>query len=442
MANEDEQMPWERYRLAAQSDEISAEGRAPGSAPYLGGGADRTTKPEQGDSKQDATKIESSRLSRLRKSIPKPLKVLTLGEWVVVAVSVIGLVAAILVYVRSAGPQNVGIFALVALLPLTLVAVLVLWADRYASLRMRYLIVGALWGGGVATTIAAILNSSIYSDFIATLGDVATSETRTAVFIAPVTEELFKGAGVILIMLFASRYVVSATNGLVLAATVGAAFAYVENIQYFLQAQYSGSSVLGMTIFARAILSPFVHPMATSFIGFFCASAMLKRAGVWGWTWRLGVGFLIAILLHGLWNGLANFGSMWLLFYTVVELPLFIAWLVWVLVLAGRQRWKIQEGLAPYLATGWVSSQEVNMVCNRDARRYARKWARKVGGGARRALRKYLVAAGRLGSDQVNMQRTGPDQTRVQLAREELVEMENARTRFLELGELHVALSR
>lgn len=445
-------LPWEKYRLSAQGERLSAEGLAPEAVPYLppGIGVDHVPKPAESsktsaeEPQKDTEKRKRTEKKRRLPKLPMPraLRIFTRGEGTLIAISIFGLVASAVVLVNSATAKSVGVFALVALVPMTVVVGVLLWSDRFAPLRVRYLVLSALWGGGVATVFAGLVNSGFLDDFISIIGDVSRAEILTAVVVAPIAEELFKGVGVVLVLVFARRYVVHPANGLVAGAVVGAAFAYVENIQYFLEAEAEGTAVLGITIFARAVLSPFVHPMATSFTGYFFALALLRRKGAWGWTWRIVAGFSIAMLVHALWNGMAMGGIYWILLYILVEMPLFIAWIVWVLRMASKQSRLLREGLAPYYVAGWISFDEVEMVCDRRARKHARKWARKVGRDARKSVRAYLVNAGRLGLDQLNMERGGPDPERVALARESLANMVGSRERFLRLGALHAATSK
>ena len=440
--------PWEKYRLRVQSPDLRAEGLAPDSVPYLssGVGASGLGSPGSATSRLSGTTgapgapdTSGAQTQGKRKWFSQTFGLLTRGEISLVAISVVALVAAALGLLDMQDPKAVGIFALIALAPLTVVVILLFWADRYAPIRARYLVLAGLWGAGVATLIAGLINSGLFQDFIAIIGDVSRAEILSAVAVAPVSEEVMKGAGAILVLIFARKYVVSPTNGLVVGAVVGAGFAYVENVQYFIQAHAQGSAILGMTIVGRAVLSPFVHPMATSFTGLFFGLAILKKPSWWGWVWRIAVGLIVAMAVHALWNTLASAEALWIVLYLVIELPLFVLWMVLVLRRARRQAETIRNGLSPYVATGWLEPAEVQMVCDRKSRRYARRWARRVGREARKAVSQYLVAAGRLGSDQVNMERTGPDQDRVALARQSLTTMLASRARYLELGALYDA---
>lgn len=415
---------WERFRLRGQAAEIASEGWAPDSMPFL---------PSQpGTNKASERAAPTSGLLSWLRRVGKV-------ELAIASASILGVLASLILFVDGTGIQTVGLVALVALVPLVLVTWLLVRADRYAPPLARILLLAALWGAGIAATIAGLINSGLLSDLIATTGDTEFANSVVAIGVAPLGEELFKGLGVALVLVIGANQVVSRSNGLVVGGVVGASFAFVENIQYFIEAYAQGTAVLGLTIVGRAVLSPFIHPMATSFTGFAFAAALLRRGGWWSWTWRLSLGFLLAVSTHALWNALASVGTQWILLYVLIEVPLFIIWLIWVSRQAPRNLKMIRTGLESYQATGWLAPAEVQMVCEPVARRYARRWARKVGPQARKALRRYLRAGGRLGLDQVNMERTGLNVSRANLAKQSLTLMSENRDSLLSLGELYAA---
>lgn len=419
--------PWEKYRLSSQRPELAREGWA-----------------SEGPFAQDQEPAEPESIPSGGKGflirIWNWLKAANKVELAIVIASAIGIVSALYLFASGTDIGSVGLFALISMIPLALVMTVLLRADQYAPMGWRYILLAVLWGAGVATAVASVFNSAMLSDFIATFGDMKISQNYAATFVAPVTEELLKGSGAILILLMARSRVVSSLNGLVVAGTVGAAFAFVENIQYFIEAQAQGTAVLGATIVGRLVLSPFIHPMATSFVGYFFASAILHNNGAWSWTWRILVGFGTAMATHGLWNGLASLGGpTWMLLYVLIEVPLFVAWLVWVSTRGSRQLKLINQGLTPYVATGWISPEEQRMVTVPSARKYAKRWAKNVGPGTRTVMRKYLQTAGRLGLDQTNMEKTGPDPKRVDIARTMLSALAEYRDAYLLQGQISAA---
>lgn len=411
--------PWDRYRLAAQAGERGLEGhRGDTTSPFV---------------------TPQSPPPRRRKG---PFSWLTKHtglspvEQIMVLASALGIVATLLLLLRDSGPTNAGLYALLALVPLVLVVWILLRADRLAPLPTRYLLIALLWGGGVATAVAGIVNSALYSDFILYLGDVTASQTLAAVAVAPVSEEVMKGGGVVLVLLIARKYVVSVTNGIAVGGLVGAGFAFTENLIYFAEAHASGTTMLGITVFGRAVMSPFVHPMATSLTGLGVAAALVKAPRVWSWIWRPGLGLLSAMGLHALWNGVASLGAVFIVLYLLVELPLFILWLVWILRRPKKMLSRLYDGLVPYEATGWLRHYELVTICDLRARRSARRWARKTSKLAKRSMRGYLRDAGRLGLLQELIESQGPTRSRVLLAKSSLSQLISNREIFLEQGRI------
>lgn len=325
-------------------------------------------------------------------------------QWVI-AILAIAAFAAMVVF--ASGPSSIattGTLALVALVPLVGVTLVLTWIDRWAPLSWGHKVMGLFLGAGLGGGGAIVVNSLLGTDFLLYTGDQNLTQFYSAVFVAPFSEEIFKGLAVVLVMVLARNSLVSPLSGAALGGLVGAGFAYVENILYFVQAHAQGSTVLGLTLFARGVMSPFIHPMATSFTGLMIAWAFICRPKLWGWVWRIFVGLCAAILVHMLWNYLASVGTAnWLLLYLIIEMPLLALWLGGLLMWAGKQSKRVARGLESYVVTGWVLASEVRMATNRYAGRYARKWGRRIGPPAPKMVRKFIRTIRRLGMDQEAM---------------------------------------
>lgn len=414
--------PWDRYRLSAQTAERQTEGhRLKAASPF-----DPPVTPRK------KTRIGTWWAKQS----------FSTAEAAIVGVATAGIAAASVLLFGGVGATPTASFALVALIPLAFVAWIIARSDRIAPTPKRFPVFAVIWGAGVATAVAGVVNSALMNDLLMYLGEVNAAEVSAAVLVAPVTEELLKGVGAVVILIAARQYVVSVSSGVTIGGLTGAGFAFTENILYFAQAHAEGSASLGVTIFARAVMSPFVHPLATSFIGMGVATAILVPRGWWARTWRIGLGWIAAMAVHAAWNGLASLGVAWLAWYLLLELPIFIIWLVWILRRPAKQLPLLRQGLLPYVATGWISNDELEMVSNPRGRRYALKWGRKVGKIARRSVREYLKDAGRLGLEQVQIERRDLVRDRVIIAQESLSRMLSNREIYLEQGELAAAEGR
>lgn len=347
-------------------------------------------------------------------------------------------IASALLAARGSTWQDRGQLALLATVPLLAVLLVLAWVDRWAPLALKYKLFAVGWGGGIAAVISVVVNSSLFADILLYTGDENRAVSLASNVVAPIGEELFKGLGVIAILIVARNELGSALSAMALAGMIGAGFAFVENLEYFWQALQEGSTVFGFTVFARSVLSPFVHPMATSFIGLAVGSALIRRPHPLGWVWRIGAGYGVAVAVHALWNGLASLGAAWILWYILLEIPLFSAWIIALLVWAQRQAKPVAAGLEAYVEAGWIDQTEALIVVYSPARKKSVKWAKTIGKPAPRYLREFRWALGHLGLDQQIMTRHGLAEKRVELDRTYLQRAIDLRKELVTLEELHL----
>lgn len=298
---------------------------------------------------------------------------------------VIGLVAG------SVGPGGVVVGALCALLPVGPVVATFLWIDRWEPEPPRLLLFAFLWGACFATLSALLINSgaALLIDRLTGAGDV-----YGAVFVAPVVEEAFKGAFLVLLLLFRYREFDGVVDGIVYAGLVAAGFAFTENILYigraFAEDAMAGQSgaVLGVLL-VRGVLSPFAHPLFTAMIGIGAGIAARNR----GFGVRVGsvaVGYLAAVTLHALWNGSATVGdgTAFLGVYAFVMVPLFVAMAVLVLWQRRREQRTVADQLPLFAQAGWIAPSEVTLLSSLAGRR---GWQAAVRRRSGRATAKAVV---------------------------------------------------
>lgn len=351
-------------------------------------------------------------------------------EILLVGLGVAGVAALLVQYALTGGAASTAQMAAIALVPLVLVLAVLGHIDRWEPEPWWPRFVALAWGAGVAALAASIVNTAMLVNVAQVTGDVQGATASVSVFVAPVVEETLKGLGVVVLVLWRRSSINSVLDGVVYAGYIGAGFAFVENIGYFLQS--GGGAALGVTVFLRGVLSPFVHPMATSFTGMALAWAVVRTRSRWSWVWIGPVGWVAAIGVHGLWNFLGVQSSLgWLGWYLSVELPLFAAWVASLLVASRREARTIAAGLAPYVRTGWILPTEVPMVTDRGGRKAARSWAATGGRDAVRAMKVFQRDAASLGLDQMIMTATGPQPDRIAHDRALLAELGESRAAFL-----------
>lgn len=307
-----------------------------------------------------------------------------LRSWVIVGVAGVGFLGAALVvsaYLGATfGLQTVLLALVVAAIPLGIVIPTFLWLDRFESEPTRYLVVAFLWGALVATLVAAFFTTSAVV-VLRSSTDPAAALATAAVLVAPVVEEALKGALVLLVWALLRREFDGVTDGMVYAGICAAGFAFTENIQYLAQAYTEGGGqALTATFVVRGLLSPFAHPMFTLLTGVGVGVAATSRS--WGVKVLAPVaGYVLAVLAHGLWNLAAvSGGSGLLVVYLLVAVPVFLAYVGFVVWARRREGRLIGYFLRPYADAGWIAPGEVAMLASMSRRRQARMWARANAG--------------------------------------------------------------
>ena len=179
---------------------------------------------------------------------------------VVVTVSVLlGALVMALVIALSGAPGSLAMAALLAALPVGPLVGCFMWLDRYEPEPRSLLVAGLLWGAFVATAAALVFQG------IGVAGGAGGSESLAVV--APVTEELTKGAFLVLLLWWRRHELDGVLDGIVYAGMVGIGFAFTENILY-LAAAYDGTDGLGPggtqaltgTFILRCIVEPLRAP--------------------------------------------------------------------------------------------------------------------------------------------------------------------------------------
>lgn len=312
-------------------------------------------------------------------------------EIVLISLGTLGVLAFVALMALGVGVGNVVVSGILALIPLLIVGSAIVWVDRWEP-EPRFLLVAAfLWGGGVATFMSSLMNAAIGTALGSAIAPGMTPENMPAVFGAPVVEEFWKGLGILLIFLLRRRQFNGPVDGIVYASVIAAAFAFVENIQYFAFSE----GALGLTFVLRGLVSPFGHLIYTACIGIALGLASRSK-NKWAWLWMMPIGYLGAMLLHGAWNGFAGMadtlGDLAALVVFVNWVPL-VAWAIIVVVLRRREIAVLAQRLGEYVPSGWIVPQEIQMLTSLKGRRTALAWAGTGGPAAKAAMKKFQKSA-------------------------------------------------
>jgi RsiW-degrading membrane proteinase PrsW (M82 family) len=326
---------------------------------------------------------------------PRRPRALAVLAWTAFGVLALGCgLLTLLVITSETGVLGLITGLVLAAIPVVPVVATYLWLDRYEAEPPSLMAFAFLWGAAVATFGALVINTASSEAIKASGGDPMSA----SFLVAPFVEEGFKGLAVLLVLLLRRREFDGVVDGLVYAGMAGIGFAFLENVLYLGRTlAETGSTSLIFVFLLRCLVSPFAHPLFTSATGVGVGLAAGSRRTSVRIFAPIG-GYLVAVLLHGAWNLSASTGLQgFVTFYAVVQLPIFIGFVVLAVVARGREGRLIGRHLTDYVSTGWLAPGEVGMLCSLAARRDARGWARRIGGAdAGRAMRDFQEMASEL----------------------------------------------
>jgi len=302
----------------------------------------------------------------------------------------------LLLFSGAPGPLVIGL--LLAAVPLTPLVACYLWLDRYEPEPRSLLALGLGWGAFVATAAALLLQ--LFDTVI-----FRSTDAFVAIVAAPVTEEGAKGLFILLLLFYRRQELDGILDGIVYAGMVGIGFAFTENILY-LAAAYMGSDgqaggvggAVGLFI-VRCIFGPFAHPFFTAFTGVGIGIAVGSRSRAVRILAPIG-GYFLAVCAHSAWNAslLLDDGRNAIATYFFLMVPAFLLMTGFAVWSRRREGHVLSAALTDCAQRGFLDPAEVPWLSRIPARRFARRYAEKVGGKpARRAMAAYQNEAVELG---------------------------------------------
>ncbi|MFC6153557.1 PrsW family intramembrane metalloprotease [Nocardioides yefusunii] len=311
---------------------------------------------------------------------------------VVSVACVVGAVLVAGVLLASGEPAVVALGVVLAALPVGPLVGCYLWLDRYEPEPRSLLLAGFCWGAFASTTLAVLLQLP--------LGEI--SDEVATVVAAPLTEESTKGFFLLMLFWWRRSEFDGVLDGIVYAGMVGIGFAFVENALYLVSAVVEAEEfglgpgeALGGTFVVRCLVSPFAHPLFTMFTGVAVGLAIGSRSAVARFCLPV-VGWTLAVVLHGLWNGAATWadGSGFLFVYVVLMAPVFVLAIGLALWVRGNERRVLTAALLDAARRGLLPETDIPWLVDLRARRLARSFARTYGEEAGlRAMEEYQQAA-------------------------------------------------
>ena len=251
-----------------------------------------------------------------------------------------------------------------------------LWLDRWEPEPPRLLVMAFLWGASAAVLISVLLEQVIDQTFG---GGPEKASFVTVAIGAPVVEEAAKGLFLLLMMTGRRRIELNTlTDCLVYAGFTAAGFAWLENIFYIASAETLPESLV--TAGLRLVIGPFAHPLFTTMIGIGVYFALHQRNVVTK-AGSLLLGYLAAVVMHGLWNGSALLGAnTYLGVYVLWMMPVFALAIVLAVNSRRREQRIVAEKLPHMVATGLLTPADMSWLGSMRTRKSVVQTALRFGG--------------------------------------------------------------
>ena len=308
--------------------------------------------------------------------LPRPIR--KVGAPLAVIITLGTLAGLILILLTAVNPAGTALGFVLSTIAMSLVLLCYLWLDRWEPEPPRLLVLAFLWGASIAIVVSVLLEAYIESAI--NPGQTATSFVTVAV-VAPVVEEAAKGMFLLIMMTGRRRNELnSLTDCLVYAGVVAVGFAWLEDIFYIADGETLASSLV--TAAMRLIMGPFAHPLFTTFTGVGVYFALRQRNTL-AKVGYVVLGYLAAVVMHGLWNGSALVGvQAYFGVYVAWMMPIF--GLAIALAVGSRRREQriVAEKLPGMVAAGLVTPQEAGWLGSIGTRKQAVSAVRQSGGRA------------------------------------------------------------
>ena len=199
--------------------------------------------------------------------------------------------------------QSLTIAWIAAVLPALLYVGLLYRADRYEK-DPRRLLAAAMFWGALPALIVALLVQIFFDLPVDLLGPEAIEAVRAGL-VAPLIEEILKGAAVLYIARRYRREFDNVLDGIIYGATVGMGYAMTANVLSYLGAFFlKGFAALNGTLFVEGLIYGLNSAFYTAVFGAGLGYARLQR-DTFGRRWMPVMSFLAAFTL--------NAGHKWIL---------------------------------------------------------------------------------------------------------------------------------
>lgn len=352
------------------------------------------------------------------------------GKYIGIAITIFGVVflslIVMLILFASVGIGTAILAAIVAFIPAMIYILPLIFLDRYDPEPMWLLALAFAWGALVAVIVSIIINTFIGVG-VAVIVHPDIGDLASAIISAPIFEESSKGIGLLILLIFFRRYFDDILDGIVFAGVIALGFATVENVLYYGNGiNKGGFEELALLFGLRGILSPFAHVVFTSMTGIGCGIARESHNKAVRFIMPV-VGYLAAVVLHMIWNAMGVvlmliFSSLnllgnckligleedpglcsFLVGYGVLEVPLFLIFVGFLIYIMRRQNKILKDMLAIDVMRGIIPEEHLNIATS--AVKSSSWLLSSLFSGKFRARKNYMRAIGKLGLSYWHIQR-------------------------------------
>jgi RsiW-degrading membrane proteinase PrsW (M82 family) len=331
------------------------------------------------------------------------------GRYVGIGITIFGVVflslIVILIMFLSVGVGAAIMASIVAFIPAMFYLLPLIWLDRYDPEPFWLIALAFAWGALVAVIVSFLINTLIGSAVYVATNDPGIAAGVGAVISAPIFEEGSKGLGLVILLIFFRKYFDDILDGIVFGGVIALGFATVENVLYYGRGILEGGSGGLIVLFIlRGIMSPFAHVTFTAMTGIGCGISRESHNTAVRLIMPV-LGYICAVLLHMIWNGMAVIGGLggFVLGYVFLQVPFFLLFTGFAFYVMYRQNKILKEMLAIDIARGLIPKEHAEKATSAFK---SSAWV--LGGlfnGAFRARSRYVRAIGKLGLSYWHIQR-------------------------------------
>ncbi len=310
-----------------------------------------------------------------------------------------------LIMFASVGVGYAVIASVIAFVPAIFYLLPLIWLDRYDPEPLWLLALAFAWGALVSVIVSFVINTGVGAVAYGITGDASAAEVVGAVVSAPIFEEGSKGLGLVILLIFFRRYFDDILDGIIFAGVIALGFATVENVLYYGRGMAEGGSAGLFVLFVmRGIMSPFAHVTFTAMTGIGCGIARESHNAFVKLAMPV-IGYICAVVLHAVWNGMAVIGGFggFLAGYVILEIPFFLLFVGFAFYIMRRQNRILREMLAIDIARGVIPAEHAEKAISAVK---SSSWILSgLFNGAFQARANYVRAIGKLGLSYWHIQR-------------------------------------